>query len=645
MRRRTIGSLFLTLAGLSPLGYFAWSQTIRSVLPFFQSHRGQPEAFIADPLFRPEVAGPAETTYDGALNELLTAQERLATEEWAQARETADEHDPQPREAKSALARTRVVTASDRLDDVAQPPSIAKSVMIERNTLLVLFKEGTSARDIKAVLKRHRLVVRSGVPRILFFVCQTEDPDTKATDPQEATRLRAIAASLEKNEPRVDLAEVNAVLGRTTVPRPNAPAPRNWFATAPQDPFVLSRFPQAWNFNDAIRRRGSRVPVGVLDVGFLNPTSARRDLDVARVGSGAGVDDHGHLVAGIIGAQFDNRLIADGGSPFAEIHGCAPSPPGKVFGATPEDREFNRIGVTVGDLIDCLDTLAAVPVRVINASVGYNWRDNHGIRPAQQPPSARSLRAQNMVTRHGTMVRRMLSALRGNIVVVSAAGNDSGDPAKWGSPFNWAALDSSGTPATNVIVVEALNAAGSAPLTESSRGGTIAAVGVNIPSVSANRFRQEVNAFCPLGTSCAAPLVTATVAQMVAVNPALRVGDIKTNLRVSASPQPLNAFAAVLASARRPDSDLADYDRDNDVDMADFERFKRDFRAFQEGRSTGQFRVDLNGDGVSNANDVRFCRSDFDGIDGITRDDLNVMIRAWTDPSVDRNTLPARLLQ
>jgi hypothetical protein len=592
MKRRIILPAFLTFAVLSPFAYSVWSETIGSVLPFFWSRRRAPEAFIADPLFRPEA-----------------------------------------------------------VDKVVQPPPVVRSMMIERNTILVMFREGTSARDIKGVLKRHRLVARSGVPRIRFFVCQTDDSDRKATDAQEATRLRAIAASLEKNERQwVEMAEVNAVLGKTTIPRPNAPVPRNWFATAPaaEDPFVLSGFPQAWNFNDAVRRRGTRVSVGVLDVGFLSASrTARRDLDVSRVGPGTGVDDHGHLVAGIIGAQFDNQLIADGGSPFAEIHGCAPSapPPGRVFGATPEDREFNRLGVTVGDLIDCLDILAAVPVRVINASVGYNWREHHRIRPAQQPPTARSLRAQTMVTRHGTMVRRMLDDLRGNIVVVSAAGNDSGDPAKWGSPFNWAALDASEPPATNVIVVEALDATGAAPLGKSSRGGTIAAVGVNIPSVSANRLREEIHAFCEGGTSCAAPLVTATVAQMLAVNPALSVADIKRNLGVSLPANPLNAFAAVQASARRPDSDLADYDRDNDVDLDDFDRFKRDLQAFDEGRRTGIFRIDLNGDDVRDANDARFCRSDFDGQNGINGDDLNVMIRAWTDRSVDPSTLPTRLLQ
>ncbi|HEX6099969.1 MAG TPA: S8 family serine peptidase [Thermoanaerobaculia bacterium] len=632
MKRRTIASAFLTLATLSPIAYFVWSQTIDSVLPFSWSQRRGPEAFIADPLFRPEAADRTEAAYDGALDELFTAHR-------------------QAYDTKSTLARTRVLAAGDRLDDIVQPPSVARSVMIERNTILVMFRPGTSASKIRAVLERHRLVARSGVPRIRFFVCQTEDPGTNATDPQEATRLRAIAASLEKNERQwVEMAEVNAVLGKTSIPRPNTPAPRDWFAAAPEDPFVLSRFPQAWNFNDAIRRRGGRVAVGVLDVGFLNASrTARRDLDITRVGPGSGVDDHGHLVAGIIGAQFDNQLIADGGSPFAEVHGCAPSPPGRVFGETPEDREFNRIGMTVGDLIDCLDKLAAVPVRVINASVGYNWRDNHRIRPAQNPPTDRTRRAQTMVIRHGTMVRRMLEALRGNIVVVSAAGNDSGDPAMWGSPFNWAALDSSsGTPATNVIVVEASNATASARLPESSEGGTIRAVGVNIPSISANRLREEINALCRLGTSCAAPLVTATVAQMLAVNPALSVADIKRNLDVSVPPNPptsLNAFAAVQASARRPDTDLADYDRDNDVDLADFRRFREDFQAFDEGRRTGIFRIDLNGDGVRNANDARFCRSDFDGQNGIHRDDLNVMIRAWTDRSVDPNTLPTRLLQ
>jgi hypothetical protein len=129
-------------------------------------------------------------------------------------------------------------------------------------------------------------------------------------------------------------------------------------------------------------------------------------------------------------------------------------------------------------------------------------------------------------------------------------------------------------------------------------------------------------------TSAATPLVTATVAMMLELEPGLSSSDIKTNLGI---PKPnlglpavnLDAFKALLASSKTPDLDLADRTGEGKVDLQDFAIFKASFHL--------------------SAADQKFDQCDFDGDGDVDLDDLKVMMRAWTDGSVDPNSLPGRL--
>ena len=90
----------------------------------------------------------------------------------------------------------------------------------------------------------------------------------------------------------------------------------------------LMRFPAAWNFKDAIARRGkSKIVVGILDEAFF----VHKDLPFTRTDLNLAADrqrptlaevraqNHGTHVCGIIGAIYHNRIGVDGGCPFVTM--------------------------------------------------------------------------------------------------------------------------------------------------------------------------------------------------------------------------------------------------------------------------------------------------------------------------------------
>ncbi len=723
MKLRPVGAVVLSVLVLAPGVSLVMRQRIpatreaklRIALPSVArsfSFRAQPfgergESFIRDPFLRETDDAP----YDRELRDLLSANQVLAAEKVKRTDAAKDvmKAKEEIREIQDRLDRAqfigmfgfdasaervnqdkallqlwiqRLTTRQNALNDaeraVIHVESTATAIearlkpmgsahateglLIERNGLLVLFYDRTPVEKIVEVLKHHQLVGSEvGTSGVLFFA-RSADGEGPPTDAGEAARLRGIAANLEEMEKQVVLsAMVNAVLGGTSVPRVIKPNARDWFGGT--DPLAISRFPGAWNFNDAIRRRPSgRVAVGVIDLGFDQTSNKFPDLSLTTLapkGERPDLGAHGYKVAAVIGAGFDDSQLVDGAAPFTKMYGCSAFPK-KVEGQTDEQIEFDRIGNTMKNFIDCLDRLANLPVAVINASVGYNWRGHHRIRPHLKPvgpprtdAERRAELAQKTVERHGEMVRTSLRAASSKLIIVSAAGNDSRDPAVWSSPFNWAALGTSSkgtSPAENVIVVEGLEATGKARASLSNMGGMIQAISESIPTLIIENDKEKL-ASCPQGTSCAAPLVTAAVAQMLGLDPQLAPDAVKANLDITdpKNPQPLNAYQAVRAAAT--DADLANYSTDalgnniddQVVDMKDFEVFRADFKGLADARATGVFNVDLNRDGETNANDAFFWRSDFDDNGTIDDADLEVMINAWTDTSIPRPTLRATL--
>jgi hypothetical protein len=542
--------------------------------------------------------------------------------------------------------------------------SPSAGLRIQRNTLLILFRKDAPRIQTEKLLLRYKLIPRARMESIPLYV--VESPPTKAYEGKaEADRLRKLIAELksEKNRSLVAEAVQNTYLGPTTVPRFNNNPRITWDWHAPAatngvEPLRLMHFPQAWNFRGVITNRNQ---VGMIDIAF-DFIARHEDLTFIPFGNKAcnptfGL--HGQAVAGIIGATFDNTVGVDGASPFADLVVCVAN-----SGATGTVTDVTSTDPVDAELLDLLNPFSShlyglelmlkAGLPIINVSMAYNW-----YKADLEADTNGDL--QRLIEAQGKMVLDLLSQYP-NSVIVTAAGNECEDlarldptltqcplEAKWASPLNWAAL---GPPAAdqakNVIVVEAAGI-NRAILPLSNRGGTMMAIGQQVGTTSTgNRY-----GICKDSTSCAAPFVTGTVSMMLAYNPSLTVAEVRSKLLQSTDGRLLNAFKAVAASSPDAAFDLADFNDDDEVDMEDFEELHDAFHQV----TSGTFTDDLNHDGKTDTNELNFPRQDlngdgqisatatsfFPGIGNVT--DLQVMMHVWTDTSVDRNTLPARLLQ
>jgi hypothetical protein len=555
-------------------------------------------------------------------------------------------------DARVAKARS----ARSAADDATDAARGSDGAPVQRNTILVLFRKNTPDADISALLQQLELFRRARLGSVPLYV--VESPARKVLAGEaEAARLRTLVETL-KGQPIVATAVQNTYLGINVLPKPNAANPKNpcWDWNDPNCPSTqpLQRmfFPEAWNFRNAI---AGRTQVGIVDHGFDFRQSHEDVTYTLAPGCIPRTFSHGNQVAGIIAAGFGNATGIDGASPVADLIVCAPktSDPPPATSTDPEERNLQIHVNSFSSIVDGLSILLDQGVPVINMSMGYNW-----FLRRQRPVDSKVI--QTLVAGQGTIVRALLKNRRS--IIVSAAGNDcvvEPQPCpletKWTSPVNWAALDTSGgtsdPPADNVIVVEATDLAGKRlPL---SNAGMIGAVGAGVVSTFS---APSVYGICFDGTSFATPFVTATVSMMLAYNPGLNAAEIKKNLGITGSTVTfLNAFQALAASNPRAAADLANLDSKAGIDMRDFTLFKSAFHQV----TTGTFVDDLNedGNGTPDANDFRFCRADLNGDGEISATrksfvpnlgnvtDLEVMMRAWTDPTVDRRTLPALLLQ
>ena len=154
-------------------------------------------------------------------------------------------------------------------------------------------------------------------------------------------------------DPAVELATPSFQVDTDVVPRPAEdplpappPAGLDWqwslSTIAPDDaPFgdggawglKASRFPQAWNLLETIRRKNNAVDTVVMDHGFqfghadltLRPLTLC--TTVLHKCTSSGDHDHGNHVAGIIGATYDNAATegrsrgVSGANPVAHMFG------------------------------------------------------------------------------------------------------------------------------------------------------------------------------------------------------------------------------------------------------------------------------------------------------------------------------------
>lgn len=376
-------------------------------------------------------------------------------------------------------------------------------IPISFNTLLLVLRPTTTVGDANALLSQIQAGIVGGipgtpqVPGILFLRLPT-------TTHQELT---PIVATLQQDA-RVLSAAPDILLQPDEVTRGNGGTPAIWtWETTPAGGnwgLEISRVPQMWNLNGAIRKTGARTVTAILDAGFGSNT----DLSYAANLSPALLHDHGVHVAGIVGATFDNGLGVDGVNPFASLVVDAPA------------FQFSLLGnISYGmEMVTGLDLLirARPDIRVVNLSLAYNW-GSAGIN------TATNIIARTIADQHGIAFHTMLVTLvAGGIplpVIVAAAGNDSnagfGDQdARYASPMTNAAIALNAAP---IIVAESVQllAGGSAGRSGfSNLGGHLSAPGSDILStIGGNAFALKS------GTSMASPHITGLVSYLYALDP------------------------------------------------------------------------------------------------------------------------------
>jgi len=448
---------------------------------------------------------------------------------------------------RSANAAVGAVDSAATHEAVAHPVPTLSGVPIQSDTYLVLLRSNATQKQIDQLLAKYHLQVVKVVADIGLLVLQGESAIpvapgsvTSEAAPSSPSHTREVdIAALLRHEPPVAVAALNVVLGPAVVPPPSATlgvdplshTAASWdWREGPGSPragasdgnwgLVATRFPAAWNFLDAIRRRGApTITVGIIDEGF----AAHEDLrfQVSPIGTVL-PSDHGNHVAGIIGATWGNQIGIDGACPICNL--VVAAPPSVDVSSTP----FPRMMIVLSEFIATfMRFVEATPnLEVINLSIAYNWVANY----QRSPDTDEEL--QQMVMNHGLIVKAAADrALAKGVIIVSAAGNDSSDyqqvSARYSSPFNWAALDTANGPAAqNILIVQSVGRSGNRS-TVSNVDGDVSAPGEGILSTVATRDGHPANnGYAVLdGTSMAAPLVTALVALVRAYNPQLTVAQ------------------------------------------------------------------------------------------------------------------------
>jgi subtilisin family serine protease len=247
---------------------------------------------------------------------------------------------------------------------------------------------------------------------------------------------------------------------------------------------------------------------GVMDSGF----SRHKDLVFSGLPANNTAYDHGNHVAGIACARHNNVGVA-GVIPNCHLSVYSVS---RVAVGTTQDPTAQFLAY-FSDIIASVEVFADEQhdLRSLNVSLGYNWRSNFGIDPdVLDSESAQYRRA--LVESHGKMALALLRWAQNNdVVVFSAAGNDSnGDDtrvsAQYASPFNWAAIVGRQIGVNSGAIVEAHDRDGKRAIF-SNKDGHISCPGQDILStVAYDNFQAVDNAYGLLsGTSMASPYCAA----------------------------------------------------------------------------------------------------------------------------------------
>jgi len=581
-------------------------------------------------------------------------------------------------------------------DDYSNNHPELAGMYLSHNTILLVFGLGTTVEEANELLipLGGQLVgaiqgIPGETPSILIVKLAT------ATHQELEIALGTLRAS-----PLVLEAVQDGLLGPHATPpdsQGNHPVSWDWASSGPggfTDNLKLTRAPQMWNFNQALRKENRGTLTGIIDVGF----SAHEDLSFATHGS-ASLGFHGTAVAGIIAAKYENDLGIEGINPFSDSDyssgGLVAYSLPLLGGAGSGLQLLESLGNLMVSGLRGFH-LARPEIRVINVSLGYNWQHN-GVDPNTQE-------ARDLVTRQGRAVAQIPQGLGRSPLIVVSAGNDNGLDARYGSPFTNAALEH-GVP--NILVVEGgyWDGLDLAHFGQSNLGGHIMAPGLAVFSTTlgVDGYSDETNGESHTGTSYAAAYVSGLAGYLLAADPTLTPAEVKLILHNNGTAtgpgtaRGIDAWASVMGidsyrggdvmlkmmldiddgtldGNQRVRTDMVgfpDYDEedadgdgglgDGKIDMSDF-RVWRDWFLKTSGVDADRFdgredhpKMDVNDNGVTedDAGESIYPRGDFNGdgilslealafVPGVVQEevsDLDVLKSVFDDPDFDKDAL------
>ena len=395
----------------------------------------------------------------------------------------------------------------------------------EEHTMFLLFESSVSENELRDYIDSNDVLILEVFPEIgaiqiranLNAFLESRPTDSDAND----TLLRGLAEAV--NEYQSDFRIRSAAPGLLLRSQHNQSNPQiddvlpsthlyeDIYETDPNDPNEVTD----WGVADIEADRlwqllGAQdgAIMGLLEAGF----SRHEDLVFLELPPSSPRHNHGNHVAGIACAQHNDRGVR-GVLPNCFVR----AQPLDVFFSSGQGDEIGQFYVTFGQIIGALSAFLSSQddVHAFNISLGYNWRPNFNINPDLS--NSKSERARTLVEAQGAIVVRLLEiADRGDKVVFSAAGNDSGGltnpvTAQYASPFNWAALNGRGLGLRNGVIVEAHDENGERAVF-SNVGGDISCPGVNVVSsvAFANNNAPSASAYARTGgTSMASPYCAA----------------------------------------------------------------------------------------------------------------------------------------
>lgn len=405
----------------------------------------------------------------------------------------------------------------------------ASTPLLVPNTVLLQFEPTASKADIDNLLAKRGLTVVDTYPAIGAVKVEGDlskyfAPTLNDRTANEAL-LRGVTNVIDdfKSEPIVRSATPDVVL--TTKAEP--PSIANLVKAADVAPITLAAGEtekEDWGIDDieatklwVLKGASDGALLGVMDVGFTR----HEDITFLELADGIEVDDHGNHVAAIGCARHGNSKGVRGVIPNCFVR------------AKTADVFFTSAGgnPTLGFLVVFSQVLASfdrflseyTDLKVVNLSMGYNWRSNFGINP----DAAESDQWRKLVESQGVFLVSVLElANKSGKVIVSAAGNDSSPSAtpikaKYASPFNWAAITAREKGLRNGVIVEAHDQ-NKKRASFSNSGGHISCPGVNILSAvarDANGSVSDAMYGTMSGTSMASPYCASALVLLSLVRP------------------------------------------------------------------------------------------------------------------------------